>query len=154
MTAAWDAGNRSGVACTLGAGRDDELGGLFTFSAAKLTYYGGSALIWLDGVDDTRRALAASTEAIRLWEVGERAELPEDDHALAHVYAATAAVQLGEVDRAAALLAPVLALPAERRISWLRKRVARVGDLLDGDRFAGSREAAALRAAVTAFAAP
>ena len=64
----------------------------------------------------------------------------------------TAAVQLGELDRAAAMLTPVLALPAERRISWLRKRVTRVDELLGADRFAGSDEADALRTAVTACA--
>ncbi len=143
LTAAETARDRAG---------SDELGGLFTFSPAKLAYYGGSALIWLDGADDARRALDGAVEAITLWEAGERAELPEDDHALAHVYAATAAVQLGELDRAAAMLTPVLALPAERRISWLRKRVTRVDELLGADRFAGSDEADALRTAVTACA--
>ena len=61
-------------------------------------------------------------------------------------------MQLGELDRAAAMLTPVLALPAERRISWLRKRVTRVDELLGADRFAGSDEADALRTAVTACA--
>lgn len=131
------------------AGRD-ELGGLFTFSPAKLSYYGGSALIWLPEPDDARRALAAATEAIALWDTGDPAAIPEDDHALAHVYAATAAVQLEDLDQAAAFLAPVFALPAERRISWIRKRVGRVGALLAG--FAGS-SAESLRADVAAFTA-
>jgi transcriptional regulator with XRE-family HTH domain len=131
------------------AGRD-EIGGLFEFSPAKLSYYGGSALIWLPEPDDARRALAAATEAIALWETGDPAAIPEDDHALAHVYAATAAVQLADLDQAAAFLAPVFALPTERRISWLRKRVGRVGGLLAG--LDGSR-AEALRAEVAAFTA-
>jgi uncharacterized RDD family membrane protein YckC len=46
-------------------------------------------------------------------------------------------VQLAELDQAAAFLTPVFALPAKRRISWLRKRVRRVGDLLAG--FTGAR---------------
>ncbi len=129
------------------AGRD-ELGGLFAFSAAKLSYYAGSVLIWLPEPDDARRAFAAATEAIPLWKAGDPADCPEDDHALAHVYAATAAVHLAELDQAAAFLAPVFALPAERRTSWLRKRVRRVGDLLAG--FAGVR-AGSLRCGVATF---
>lgn len=128
----------------------DELGGLFAFSPAKLSYYGGSALIWLPEPDDARRALAGATDAIALWEAGAPADLPEDDYALAHVYAATAAVQLADLDQAAAFLAPVFALPAQRRISWLRKRVSRVGDLLAGH--SGAR-AESLRAEATAFSA-
>lgn len=41
-------------------------------------------------------------------------------------------MRLADLDQTAAFLAPVFALPAERRISWLRKRVGRVGDLLAG----------------------
>jgi len=133
-----------------GLAGDDELGGLFAFSPAKLSYYAGLALIWLPEPDDARRALAAATETIALWEAGDPGDLPEDDHALAHVYAATAAVQLAELDQAAAFLAPVLALPAKRRISWLRKRVRRIGDLLGG--FTGAR-AESLRGDVAAFTA-
>ncbi|MPZ67785.1 MAG: helix-turn-helix domain-containing protein [Pseudonocardiaceae bacterium] len=128
----------------------DELGGLFEFSPAKLSYYGGSALIWLPEIDDARRGLAGATEAIALWEAGDPAAIPADDHALAHVYAATAAVHLADLDQAAAFLAPVFALPTERRISWLRKRVGRVGDLLAG--LSGAR-AESLRADVAAFTA-
>ncbi len=132
------------------AGHHDELAGLFEFSPAKLSYYGGSALIWLPEPDDARRGLASATEAIALWEASVPADVPEDDYALAHVYAATAAVQLADLDQATAFLAPVFALPAERRISWLRKRVARVGELLAG--FSGPR-AESLRAGVAAFTA-
>ena len=123
------------------------------FSRAKLAYYGGSALIWLNEPADARRASASAADALTLWAAGDPADRSLDDEALAHVYAATAHVQLGDLDHAAADLAPVLALPVERRISWLVKRTARVGELLAAPRFANSVVAADLREAVAAFAA-
>ncbi|MGH3624919.1 MAG: helix-turn-helix domain-containing protein [Sciscionella sp.] len=142
LTAAETACDQSGV---------DELGGLFTFSPAKLSYYGGSALIWLPEPADVRRALYCATEAIELWEHGPAVDRSEDDEALAYVYAATASVRLGEPAAAAGWLGPVLALPTERRISWLRKRVGRVGTLLADRRFAGSTTTDETRNAIADF---
>jgi tetratricopeptide (TPR) repeat protein len=108
----------------------DSVGGLFAFSEAKQHYYAGSSLIWLGGGADAQRAVREASEAIALWE----REPPEcrslDDEALAHVYQATAHLQLGDVDAAGAALRPVLALPTDRQISWITKRVGQVGDLL------------------------
>ena len=74
----------------------DSLPGLFTFSRAKLAYYGGSTLIWLDRPSDARRAVASATTGIQLWQAGDPADRSLDDEALAHVYAALAHVKLGE----------------------------------------------------------
>ena len=53
-----------------------------------------------------------------------------DDEALAHIYAATASAQLRDLEAATAYLEPILGLPPERRISWIRKRMTRVVELL------------------------
>lgn len=131
----------------------DELGGVFAFPPAKLAYYGGSALIWLDQPADARRAAASAAQAIELWRTGDPDDRSADDEALAHVYAATAHVQLGDLDAAADYLAPVLELPVERRISWLVKRTERVGELLAEPRLASSAQAETLHAAVAEFGA-
>lgn len=129
----------------------DAFAGLFRFSRAKLAYYGGSALMWLPAPADTRRAADSALSAISLWEGGDPADRSQDDEALAHVYAASSSVRLGELDAAAALLRPVLVLPRERRISWLQRRVGEIGGQLAAPRFAGSSAAAELQAAVQAF---
>jgi transcriptional regulator with XRE-family HTH domain len=104
--------------------------GLFGFSEAKQAYYSGSSLIWLSDREDAERALAEATRAVELWETSAAAERSLDDEALAHVYAATASLQLHDLERAAAWLEPILGLPEEQRISWIRKRMARVAVLL------------------------
>lgn len=129
----------------------DAMSGLFTFTRAKLAYYGGSALMWLPEKADSRRSAQSAESAIRQWRSGEPASRSLDDEALAHVYAATSYVRLGELDAAAAALAPVHALPPERRISWLRRRVGEIAELLTDPQFVGSTAATELRAAVTAF---
>lgn len=131
----------------------DSLGGIFEFSQAKQYYYAGSSLIWLDGGEDARRAAREAGEAIGIWEQA----LPEhrslDDEALAHIYQATAHVQLGDLDAASNAVRPILDLPPERQISWIRKRLARFAGLLRDDRFTRSREAASLYDEIQALAA-
>ena len=122
------------------AARDEVDGdgpGIFGFSPAKQAYYSGSSLIWLDGREDAVRARAEALAAIDAWAAGPADERSLDDEALAHVYAATAAVQLHDVEEVAVLLAPILDLPPERRISWIRKRMGRVAGLLLEPPFAG-----------------
>jgi len=112
--------------------------GLFGFSATKQAYYSGSSLIWLPDREDATRALAEATRAVELWQASTADERSLDDEALAHVYAATASLQLQELEHAAAWLEPILGLPEEQilglpeeqRISWIRKRLARVAVLL------------------------
>lgn len=107
----------------------DEMPGLFGFSEAKLAYYSGSSLIWLSGGTDAERARTEAHTAIGLWENAGR-ERSIADEALAHVYAATASVQLHDLEAAAVDLEPILALPPERRISWIAKRLVRVAGML------------------------
>lgn len=119
----------------------DDMGGLFTFSRAKLYYYSGSSLIWLDGGDDARRAQTQAHTAIALWEAsGERSVA---DEALARVYAATAALQLHELEGAEVELAPILSAGGGG-VSWIGKRLDRVAGMLGDPPYLGDPVAAQL----------
>jgi tetratricopeptide (TPR) repeat protein len=125
---------------------DDEIHGLYAFPDAKLAYYGGSSLMWIgDQPRVLERAASSAATAVALWQE-KRPELRSlKDEALSLVYRATAFVRLGRVDDAMHAVGPILELPAERRISWLSKRVAQLAELLDAPRYAGSVAAADAR---------
>jgi transcriptional regulator with XRE-family HTH domain len=123
----------------------DSLGGLFSFSEAKQRYYASSSLIWLDEHENARRAAHEASQAIGMWSKSPMAERSLDDEALAHIYWATALVKLDEVDGATAVLQPVFDLPPERRISWIAKRMQRIGDMLNTPRYSKSPVATDLR---------
>lgn len=131
--------------------RPDPLGGLFEFSEVKQRYYAGSSLIWLDGGDDARRAATEAQAAIDAWQAMPPEQRSLDDERLAHVYKATALVQLDDVEGAAAAMAPILALPVEAQISWINKRARRVGSMLSVPRFQGSPAASDLKEAIDAL---
>jgi transcriptional regulator with XRE-family HTH domain len=133
--------------------RPDSLEGLFGFSRAKQSYYAGSSLIWLQGGHDAERAQREALEAIGLWQSGPAEERSLDDERLAHIYLATARVQLDDVEGAADALAPVLSLPVEDQISWIVKRMDRVAGMLSAPRYAGSRVAAETVESINALAA-
>jgi transcriptional regulator with XRE-family HTH domain len=133
--------------------RPDSLEGLFGFSRAKQSYYAGSSLIWLEGGHDAERAQSEALEAIALWQSGPVAERSLDDERLAHIYLATARVQLDDVEGAADALAPVLSLPVEDQISWIVKRMDRVAGMLSAPRYAGNQTAAETVASISALAA-
>lgn len=131
--------------------RPGSASGIFDFSEAKQHYYAGSSLVWLNGISDADRAIREASEAIRLWECGSGDDRSLDDESLARVYQGTAYLKVGKLDEAAAAVRPVLDLPSERRISWIRKRVGRMADMLGASRFAGVREAESLRAQIRHF---
>ncbi|MFJ9195703.1 helix-turn-helix domain-containing protein [Streptomyces globisporus] len=121
--------------------RRDSLGGLFGFSQAKQSYYAGSSLIWLQGGHDAERAAREAAAAIDLWQAGPEQERSLDDERLAHIYLATARVQLDDVEGAADAIQPVLSLPAEDQISWIVKRADRLAGMLAAPRYAQNRTA-------------
>lgn len=133
--------------------RPDSLEGLFGFSRAKQSYYAGSSLIWLQGGHDAERAAREALEAIGLWQSGPAQERSLDDERLAHIYLATARVQLDDVEGAADALRPVLSLPVEEQISWIVKRMDRVAGMLSAPRYAGNSTAAETVEAINALAA-
>jgi hypothetical protein len=123
----------------------DSVGGLFEFSRAKQHYYAGSSLMWLTGRPDAERAAREAALAVAMWEQEPAESRSLDDEALAHVYEATARVQLGDLDGAAEAVAPILDLPPERQISWITKRLGGLADRLDAHMYAGSGDALDLR---------
>jgi hypothetical protein len=131
--------------------RPDSLAGLFTFSETKRRYYAGSSLIWPGGPGDAARAEREAMAAIQAWEQMPVAERSLDDERLAHIYVATARVQQGNVEGAAAAMTPILTLPSEAQISWIGKRAARVGALLAAPRFRGAAVAVDLRQAIASL---
>lgn len=133
--------------------RPDSLEGLFGFSRAKQSYYAGSSLIWLQGGHDAERAQREALDAIALWQSGPVEERSLDDERLAHIYLATARVQLDDVEGAAEALAPVLSLPVEDQISWIVKRMDRVAGMLGSPRYARNRVAVETVQAIAALAA-
>ena len=132
--------------------RPDSLEGLFGFSRAKQLYYAGSALIWLQGGHDAERAEREAVEAIELWRTGPESERSLDDEHLAHIYLATARVQLDDVEGAADAIRPILSLPEEEQISWIVKRADRLAGMLSAPRYAGNRTAVETVAAIKALA--
>lgn len=133
--------------------RGDSLGGLFGFSQAKQSYYAGSSLIWLQGGHDAERAAREAVAAIELWQAGPEEERSLDDERLAHIYLATARVQLDDVEGAADAIRPVLSLPVEEQISWIVKRADRLAGMLAAPRYAGNRTAAETVDSINALAA-
>ena len=129
----------------------DVAGGIFTFSEAKHAYYSGSGLIWLPGPQVARVAEEQSRRAIELFAAGPPEQRNLADEALAHVYLGTAKVTLGDLDGVIDAIRPVLDIPPEQRISWQRKRLTRLGDMLHGHRFQRSRVATALQEEISAF---
>lgn len=125
--------------------------GVLGFSSAKLWYYGASSLMWLPEPTDAQLALIQAERAIQLWQDSDPAGRSLDDEALAHVYAATAAINLGEVEVAASWLAPILDLPEDRRISWIAKRLRQVAELLTDRRFAATALAGELVERIRAY---
>ena len=129
----------------------DSLGGLFSFSEAKQHYYASSSLIWLDEPENAQQAAREASKAIEMWSKAPMPERSLDDEALAHIYKATALVKLDEVDGAITALRPIFDLPPERRISWIAKRMRRIGDMLDTPRYSRSPVAVGLRDEIIAY---
>lgn len=133
--------------------RPDSLSGLFGFSRAKQSYYAGSSLIWLQGGHDAERAAREAVTAIGLWQAGPDDERSLDDERLAHIYLATARVQLDDVEGAAEAIRPVLSLPVEEQISWIVKRADRLAGMLSAPRYAGNQTAVETVEAINTLAA-
>ncbi len=129
----------------------DAIGGLFAFSEAKQSYYAGSSLIWLTGHKDARIAEAESINAIQLWRAGPNDDRSHADEALAHIYLGTARVHLGDLDGVLEAIRPVLGIPRQQRVSWHKKRLGRISEMLDTERYWGSALADRIRGEIEVF---
>lgn len=131
----------------------DTVEGILGFSPAKQEYYSASSLMWLPDRPALEIAESSAIAAIGAWqhEPVERRSL--DDEALTHVYLATARLKLGEIDGAMESLRPIMRLPEDRQISWIRNRIANLGDILDTARYRAAASAADAREELRAFSA-
>jgi hypothetical protein len=61
-----------------------------------------------------------------------------DDEALAYIYLATARLRLRDLEAAGEAVRPILDLPPERQISWIKKRLGRFSVMLRDEHYQGS----------------
>lgn len=123
---------------------EDPVKGLFTFTEAKRSYYEASTLMWVPTRETLDRAVHGGDTAIALWEREGAETRSLDDERLAHVYVATAHARAGDLDAAMTSVEPVLALPSHERISWMRKRVRELADIVASHSDDAAESAAAL----------
>jgi hypothetical protein len=127
------------------------LGGEFGFSQASQCYLAGSVLLDIPGA-----APDAVTELERATELYAAGPQDGEDHSaelrmLAHIDLAAALLRSGELDGVGPAIAPVLALPAARRIDPLPQRLGIILSELAGSRYQGSPQASALAGEIQDF---
>ena len=91
----------------------DEIGGMLSFPEAKQHFYAGATLVWLG--DEAARG--ESRAAIHAYETGPGEERSYGDEYAARIDLALSYIQHGKLDEARAAATPVLALPADRKIT-------------------------------------
>jgi hypothetical protein len=128
-----------------------ELGGEFGLSWASQHYLAGSTLVEMPGAE--RDAAAELEHAIRMYAAGPD---PGEHHSyhlemLAHIELAVARLRLEDLDAASAVIQPVLALPAGRRIDPLPQRLGRVRAEIARPRYQGSPQASGLDQQIEEF---
>ncbi|WBQ05380.1 XRE family transcriptional regulator [Kribbella sp. CA-293567] len=106
----------------------DEMGGLCTFGRNRQLYYAADALAWLPGEVET--AEQYSRQAVDAYTDQSHPEWAFGDAAGSHAAMAITRIANGELEGAADALAPVLGLPAERRINGVVHSARRVHQAL------------------------
>ncbi|WP_154402747.1 helix-turn-helix domain-containing protein [Nocardioides speluncae] len=125
-----------------------ELGGILSFPEAKQQYYLGSTYGLLG---DHHLAEQYALSAAASYETGPEAERSYGDEALARMDVVNARIAAGDVDGAVSASAPVLALPADRRIEQLDVATSRTQRLLASRPMSRSSTGRELGAALTEF---
>jgi hypothetical protein len=106
----------------------DDMGGLCTFGRNRQLYYAADALAWLPG--EGEQAERYSRQAVDAYADQNHPEWAFGDAAGSHAAMAISRIATGELDGAADALAPVLDLPAERRINGVVHSARRVHQAL------------------------
>lgn len=127
----------------------DAIGGLFSFTPAKQSYYAAGTYVHL--ADENVRAQEEANTALRLFKEGRPEDRSFSDEAGARAELALARVLGSQIDGAQEALSPVLALAPERRIGGIVTSAARVHQALSADRFAGSNVTSTFREEIEAF---
>jgi tetratricopeptide (TPR) repeat protein len=116
-------------------------GGLLSFPAAKQAYYVGSTYSLLG---DHEQAERHATTAIAAYEAGPPAARSYGDEGLARLDVVSARLARGNLEGASEALAPVLALPPERRIQQFSTALGRTRQLLRQPNLVKAPQAVAL----------
>ncbi len=106
----------------------DELGGICTFGRARQLYYAADALAWLPG--EAASGQRYSTLAVEAYTDQTDPEWAFGDAAGSHAAMAISHIAHGDLEGAAEAIAPVLELPAERRINGVVHSARRVHQAL------------------------
>ncbi|WP_433164112.1 XRE family transcriptional regulator [Kribbella sp. CA-247076] len=106
----------------------DEMGGLCTFGRHRQLYYAADALAWLPG--EVEQAERYSRQAVDAYNDQSHPEWAFGDAAGSQAAMAISRIVNGELDGAADAIAPVLDLPAERRINGVVHSARRVHQAL------------------------
>ncbi|MBT2401711.1 helix-turn-helix transcriptional regulator [Streptomyces sp. ISL-100] len=122
-----------------------ELPGVFTFPEAKQWAYAGTALLALGSRQHVSRAIAASSQAITLYQSAPERDQSSGDLLASHLDLATAHLAGGDLDGARDKLMVVLEAAPERRTASISSRLHAFGDLLAQPAYARSVSARSLR---------
>lgn len=125
----------------------DELGGICTFSRPRALYYAADSLAWLPS--EAAEAERYSLAAVDAYRDNTGPDWAFGDQAGSHTDLAIARIGRGELDGAADAIAPVLNLPAERRINGIVASAQRVHQALTRSGLAS--DAADLREQIEIF---
>ncbi|MBL7492512.1 hypothetical protein I6A60_06830 [Frankia sp. AgB1.9] len=156
---AWAAAGRAGLAtAALTRASDlrdqitpddlDDLGGILALPLPEQLGIAAGTAAWLP---DAAGAERAAQHALTAYETAPPAERSYNSEAIARADLALARVRGAALDGAIDAIAPVLAIPPERRVHQIRASVTRVSHALSGPRFRGSATARDTVAAVEAF---
>jgi hypothetical protein len=128
----------------------DEIGGICTFTRPRQLYYAADALSWLPS--EAEAAEGYSGQAVDAYADPSAADWAFGDSAGSSADLAVARIYRGELDGAAAAIAPVLDLPAERRIRGIITSTQHVQDALRRAGRSGDPAAADLEEQIEIFA--
>jgi tetratricopeptide (TPR) repeat protein len=128
----------------------DHVGGEFGFTEARQAFCSGSAYLQLGNVS---RALEECERAVRLYEASPAGERWYGAECSARTDLAAARLLRGELDGAREALAPVFALPPDKRVQGVVKRLGNVQRLLSQPLYLGSAEGRHLGQQIEGFAA-
>jgi hypothetical protein len=87
--------------------------------------------MWLSDRRVFRMSVASALSAIDIWQYEPVEQRSLGDEALPHIYLTTARLKLGEIEGRLETVHPIMSLPKDRQISWIRARVG-VNIQLDG----------------------
>lgn len=131
-----------------------EIGGVFTFPAAKQAVYAGTTRLALDERGQTRRAIADSQQAIDLYQSRAPQDQSSGDLLAAHLDLASACLSGDDLDGTRTELDMVMGTPPERRTASIMRRAGKLRTTLSTRRYQQSPLARQMDEQIAVFCAP